>query len=105
MKAVIAGPDADGLGDELVAAGATVEYVEGHATLESLTDAGVDDAVLLVLTDMGDASAIPVARERNPDLRIVTYARESLPEFARAQTDLAIDPALLAPDVVADELA
>jgi hypothetical protein len=53
---------------------------------------------------MRDASAIPVARDANPDVRIVTYARDSLPEFARRQTDLAVDPNLLAAEVVAEEL-
>jgi hypothetical protein len=45
-----------------------------------------------------------VAKEANTEVRIVTYSRESLPEFARGQADLAIDPALLTADVVADEL-
>jgi len=38
-------------------------------------------------------------------VRAVVYSPESLPDFAAAQTDLAVDPALLAVDVVAEELA
>jgi len=104
MKVLLAGADTDGLGAELEALGADVVRVEGMATRESLAAAGLAEAQTLVLTEMDDASAIPVAKEANPDVRVVTYARDSLPEFARGQTDLAIDPALLAADVVADEL-
>ncbi|RLM89873.1 CTP synthetase [Halobellus sp. Atlit-38R] len=101
---LVAGPDIDGLGDALEALGADVVRVEGMANRESLSAAGLDDADTLVLTDMDDASAIPVAKEANPDIKVVTYATDSLPEFARGQTDLAIDPALLSVEVVADEL-
>jgi len=38
-------------------------------------------------------------------VRAVVYSRESLPEFAKGQADLAVDPALLAAEVVAEELA
>jgi hypothetical protein len=53
---------------------------------------------------MDDATAISVAKDANPDVRVVTYAADSLPEFARAQADLALDPALFSPELVADEL-
>ena len=102
---ILAGPDHDGLAGELEALGAEVVRVEGIATRDSLDAAGLREAHTLVLTEMDDASAIPVAKEANTEVRIVTYSRESLPEFARGQADLAIDPALLTPDVVADELA
>ncbi|MGQ4555188.1 DUF7126 family protein [Halobellus sp. GM3] len=101
---LVAGTDTDDLGDALAALGVDVVRVDGTATRESLVAAGLDDADTLVLTEMDDASAIPVAKEANPDVRVVTYARDTLPEFARGQTDLAIDPALLSADVVADEL-
>ena len=102
---ILAGPDEEGLTGELHALGAEVVRVEGIATRDSLDAAGLDAAHTLVLTEMDDASAIPVAKEANTAVRIVTYTRDSLPEFARGQADLAIDPALLPPDVVADELA
>nr|WP_311171734.1 CTP synthetase [Halobellus sp. ZY16] len=101
---LIAGADVDGLGDALESAGANVVRLEGIATRESLSAAGLADADTLVLTEMDDASAIPVAKEANPDVRVVTYAPDSLPEFARGQTDLAVDPALLSAEVVAEEL-
>jgi Trk K+ transport system NAD-binding subunit len=103
-RAVVSGPDADGLGAALAAIGVEVVHVDGVPTRETLTDAGIDEADVFVLTAMEDATAIAVAREANPDVRVVTYARESLPEFARAQADLAVDPALLEAAVVAEEL-
>jgi Trk K+ transport system NAD-binding subunit len=102
--AVVAGTDPDGLGEALEAEGATVIRVVGIASADSLDEAGIDDADLLVLTDMDDATAISVAKELNPDVRVVTYSRDSLPEFARGQADLAVDPELLAVDVVAEEI-
>jgi len=102
---ILAGPDDAGLAGELESLGAEVVRVEGIATRESLDDAGLEAAHTLVLTEMDDASAIPVAKEANTEVRVVTYSRDSLPEFARGQADLAIDPALLSPAVVADELA
>ena len=102
---ILAGPDEAGLTGELQALGAEVVRVEGIATRDSLDAAGLDAAHTLVLTEMDDASAIPVAKEANTEVRIVTYTRDSLPEFARGQADLAIDPALLPPDIVAQELA
>ncbi|MFB6129925.1 MAG: CTP synthetase [Salinigranum sp.] len=105
MKALVSGPDDRGLGDALAALGVETIRIEGPATRDSLAEAGLADADLFVLTDMSDASAIPVAKDRNPDVRVVAYSTDSLPEFARGQADLAVDPDLLGPDVVAEELA
>ena len=104
VKVLVAGPDADGLGEAIERLGAEVVRVEGFASAESLDDAGLDDADVLVLTDMDDAVAISVAKEANPDVKVVTYADQSLPEYARRQADLAVDPALLGPGTVAEEL-
>lgn len=104
LSAVVAGPDADGLGDELETLGAAVTRIDGAVTGGTLDDADIDDATLFVLTDLGEATGIAVAKERNPEVRVVVYARETLPEFARGQTDLAVDPELLSVEVVADEL-
>ena len=101
---LVAGSDPDGLGDALEAAGAEVVRVEGIATRESLVAAGIEEATALVLTEMDDASAIPVAKEMQTEIRVVAYSRDTLPEFARGQADLAVDPALLAAEVVAEEL-
>ena len=104
MKAVVAGADTEGLADALEAAGADVTRVDGVLGAEVLADAGVDDADLFALTDLGEATSVPVVRERNPDARVVVYSRDSLPEFVRGQVDLAVDPALLDASVVAAEL-
>lgn len=105
MMAIIAGPDADGLGTALTAQGVEVARIEGTATRDKLLRAGIERAEMFVLTDVDDATAIPIARDDNPDVRIIVYSGDSLPEFARGQTDFAVDPDLLGPDVVAEELA
>lgn len=104
MIAVLVGADDDGLGAALADSGVDVSCVEGVPTADDLAAAGIDRADLYVLTDVEEASTIPVARERNGDVRVVVYAEGSLPEFARRQADLAVDPALLDPGTVAEEL-
>ncbi len=104
MKVVIAGADDEGVAAALEAAGAEVRRVDGVATQRSLAAVDIAEADVLLLTDMDDATAISVAKDANPDVRVVTYATDSLPEFARAQADLALDPALFSPELVADEL-
>ncbi|MFC7096722.1 DUF7126 family protein [Halobaculum marinum] len=104
LSAIVAGPDADGLGEELESLDVHVSRIDGAVTGGTLEDAGIDDAALFVLTDMTEATGIAVAKERNPDVRAVAYAAETLPEYAKGQTDLAVDPELLSADVVADEL-
>lgn len=102
--AVVAGPDEHGIGEELEALGATVSRIEGVVSADALKAAGIGDADYLVLTDADEATGIPVAKELNPSVTIVTYADRSLPEFVAGVADLAVDPALVTPDVVAEEL-
>ncbi|MFB6078848.1 MAG: CTP synthetase [Halarchaeum sp.] len=104
MNVVIVGPDR-GLGDALSERGATVTRIEGVASGERLREAGIETADLLVVTDVGEATAVPVALEANPDLRTVVYAPDSAPEFVRGNLDLAVHPDVLSLDAVADELA
>ncbi|KTG09179.1 CTP synthetase [Haloprofundus marisrubri] len=104
MKAILCGPDENGLADALEAEGVELTHIDGVVTRPSLEDAGVVDAELVVLTDVAEATAIPLAKELNPDVRVVVYAEQSLPEFAKGQADLAVDPKLLDASVVADEL-
>jgi len=104
VTAVVVGPDEDGLGAALDAAGEEVRRVEGVPTGETLRAAGADDADLFVLTDVGEATTIAVVKERNPGVRVVVYDDASLPAFASGQADLAVDPALLGPETVAEEL-
>lgn len=101
---IIAGEDPDGIGAALQAQGATVRNAVGTADRESLEDAGVSDADVLVLTDAGLATSITVALDCNPELRIVIYTRDSVPEFIRGQAGHIIDPELLDPETVAEEL-
>ena len=101
---VVVGPDDDGLGAALADAGEAVSRVEGVPTGDALRAAGADDADLFVLTDVSEATTIAVVKEENPEVRVVVYADESLPAFASGQADLAVDPALLGPETVAEEL-
>ena len=103
--AIVAGPDPDGLSDALADEGVSITRIDGVVSATTLEEAGIDDAAMLILTDMDEASGIPVAKELNPDVRVVVYSEQSLPEVATRQTDLAVDPALLDVRVVAEELA
>ena len=103
-RVVVVGPDR-GLGAAFEAQGATVERVEGVATLDRLEAAGIAEADVLVLTDAGEASTVPGAMTVNAGLRVVVYDDSTMPEFVRATVDLAVDPNLMDPDVVAEELA
>jgi hypothetical protein len=104
-RAVIAGPDEDGLADALEAAGLDVTHVDGAANRLGLEDAGITDADLFVLTDLVNATSIPVAKDLNEDLAVVVYADGSLPGFVSGMEVLKMDPRLLGPDAVAEELA
>ena len=103
MRAIVVGADAD-IADALEAEGADVTRLDGVASGQRLEDAGAADADLLVLTDVGEATAIPVARELNPDLRTVAYTGDGVPEFVKGVLDLTVDPALLDATAVAEEL-
>jgi hypothetical protein len=102
--AVVAGPDSDGLGDALEAQGIAVSRVDGVANLSALEESGIEQADLFVLTDVGQATSIPVVVDLVGEIRVVVYSRESLPEFAKGQADLLVDPALLDATTVAEEL-
>lgn len=104
MNVVFIGPDR-GLGSSLANRGAAVARVDGIGSGDALREAGIEDADLLVLTDVAEATAVPVARELNPSVRVVVFAPDTLPEFVRGLVDLAVSPAVLEADVVAEELA
>jgi hypothetical protein len=69
-----------------------------------LEEAGIHEAAVYLLTNLEQATSIAVAKDCNPDLRVVVYAEGSLPDFAARQADLVVDPALLSPQAVAEEL-
>lgn len=105
MHTIVAGPDEDGIGDALEAEGNAVERLDGVLSRPALEEAGIVEADLYVLTDVRQATTIPIARDLNGDLRTVVYATDTIPEFVRGQVDLAIDPAIADPVMVAEELS
>ncbi|WP_137284801.1 DUF7126 family protein [Halorussus salinisoli] len=104
MKAILVGPDEDGLGDALEAEGVELTRIENVANRPALEEAGITDADTLVLTETEGATVVPVAKDLNEDVRVVVYTDADLPDFARGQTDLIVDPALLSAEAVAEEL-
>ncbi|MFB6309354.1 MAG: CTP synthetase [Haloarculaceae archaeon] len=70
-----------------------------------LEEAGIHEADVYLLTDVEQATSIAVAKDLNPDVRVVVYSEGSLPDFATRQTDLLVDPGLLDPGAVAEELS
>jgi len=103
MKVVLVGTDPNGLTDALDAEGHEVTVAD-IGNRPGLEEAGVHDADVYLLTEMEQATSIAVAKDLNPDLRVVVYAEGSLPDFASRQADLVVDPNLLDPEAVAEEL-
>jgi hypothetical protein len=103
MRVIVAGENGHGVAAAVTAESHTVERVD-LANRPALESAGVHEADVLVLTEVGQATAIPVAKDLNAELRVVVYADGSLPDFARGQADLVVDPDLLDPETVAEEL-
>jgi len=101
--AVVAGTDDHGIADAIAAEGFDVARVD-VANRPALEEAGIVDASVYVLTEVEQATSIPVAKDLNPDLKVVVYADGSLPDFARGQADLMLDPDLFDPAEVAAEL-
>ncbi|QSW97946.1 DUF7126 family protein [Haloterrigena alkaliphila] len=102
--AIVAGPDEDEIGAALEAEGASVARLTGVVSRPALEEAGIVDADLYVLTDIGQATTIPIVCDLSEDVRTVVYARDTVPEFVKGQLDLAIDPQLMTAAIVADEL-
>ena len=103
-EVVVAGEDPDGLGAALEERDAEVTRAAGTATRPALEEAGIVDADVLVVTDAGLATSVPIAVDLNPDLRVVVYTRDSVPEFVKGQTGHIVDPELLSPGTVAEEI-
>lgn len=104
-RAVVAGGDPEELGEALAGRGVEVTYAEGTAARPALEDAGILEADALVVTDVGLATSIPVAKDLNEDLLVVIYVQDTATEFARSQADLIIDPELVDAETVAEELS
>jgi len=103
MKVVVAGSDRGEIAAAIEAEGHDVTAAP-LGNRPGLEEAGIHEADAYVLTDMDQATSIAVAKDINADLRVVVYAEGSLPDFASRQADLRVDPALLGPDAVAEEL-
>lgn len=103
MSVIVTGTDEYNIAPAIDEAGHDVTAVD-IGNRETLEAAGIDTADVYVLTELEQATSIPLAKERNPDVTALVYADGSLPDFARRQTDLALDPALFDPHEVADEL-
>jgi hypothetical protein len=104
MKAIVAGTDTEGVGEELNALGVDVSRVESPVFAEALEEAGIEEADLFVLTDLEEGISVPLAKEANPEILAVCYGDGTLPESVRSIVDLVVDPALLDPAAVAEEL-
>lgn len=102
--ALIIGPDR-GLTDAFESNAIETVHTEEIATGAWLESVDVATADLLVITDVSQATLIPVAKDAHPGIRVVVYSPDTLPEFARGQVDFSVDPALLSPRIVAEELA
>lgn len=105
MKALLVGPDVYGLVDALEAEGVEVVPVEGTGARPALEDAGVLGADLLIITDVGLSTSIPVARDLKEGLRVLVYSHDSVPEFVRGKAATIVDPDLISAEVVAEEIA
>ena len=105
MRAIVAGPDEEGIREALAEEGVDVTHVEGTVTRPDLEDAGILETDLYVLTDVGQSTTVPIVRDLTDEIRTVVYDRRRIPEFVRGQVDLAIDPAIATPALVAEELA
>ena len=103
MRVIVAGVDDHDVAVAIADEGHTVERVD-LANRPALEGAGVHEVDVLVLTEVRQATAIPVAKDLTDDLRVVVYADGSLPDFACGQADLVVDPDLLDPGTVAEEL-
>jgi Trk K+ transport system NAD-binding subunit len=103
MNVVVVGSDPKRMREALADAG-HVPTVADVGNRPGLEEAGVHDAEVFLLTEMAQATSIAVAKDINPELRVVVYAEGSLPDFASRQADLVVDPELLGPEAVAEEL-
>jgi len=103
MRVIVAGTDDHDIADAIDAEGHEVARVD-VANRPGLEEAGLHEAATYVLTEVQQATSISVAKDLNPDLKVVVYADGDLPDFARGQADLLLDPDLFDPAAVAAEL-
>lgn len=102
--AIVTTPDDRDLASALRDAGIEVRLVERPISTSALEQAGIEEATLFVLTESEEATSIPIARELNPDVRVVVYASTGVPEFANHQADLVLAPDTFDQSMVVDAL-
>lgn len=102
---VVSGPDPHDLSGELSTHLQDVRFIDDVLSRDSLSSIGIAEADTFVLTDLEQATAIPIAHDINRDVRLVIFARGRVPDFVRAQLDIAIDPRAVTVEVVAEELS
>ncbi|MXR51651.1 CTP synthetase [Halovenus sp. WSH3] len=103
MTVIVAGEDPYDIGAAIAAEGFEVARVD-IGNRPSLEEAGIVDATAYVLTEVQQATSISVAKDLNEEVKVVVYADGSVPDFARGQADLILDPDLFDPADVAAEL-
>lgn len=103
MNVIVAGTDDHAIAAAIESEGHSVSHVD-IANRPALEEAGIHEAAVLVLTEVEQATSIAVAKDLNPDLKVVIYSEGSLPDFASRQADMLVDPALLDAETVAAEL-
>ena len=101
---IVTTPDDADIAAALEEADASVTVIDHPITGPKLEDAGIDDTSLFILTDPAEATAIPLTRELNADIRIVVYGATGLPEFATHQADLVLSSDAIDQAVVVEEL-
>ncbi len=102
---VVGGDGATELISALRNAGFTIDRISAPVTARALERTGIEEATMFVLTDVEEATSIPVARELNPGLDVVVLSRTSLPEFASPIADLVIHPEAMDATMLVEELA
>lgn len=102
VDVIIVGSDPYEIGAAVEAAGLTAVTVD-VGNRSALEENGIHEAETFVLTEVEQATSIAVAKDLNPELKVVVYGDGSLPDFARGQADLLLDPSLFDPEDVAAE--
>lgn len=102
--AIITTPNAKPLSDALRGAGVDVTTVDPPISTSVLEEARITDADLYILTTPDEATSIPIAREHNPDVRVVVYSKAGVPEFASHQADLVLSPGEIDREVIVEAL-
>lgn len=90
MKVVTVGIETESI-DALRDAGHEVSVADGFGT-EALREAGVAEAEAVVIGE-GYPTQVVVARDINPDVRIIVVA-DDVPEFVRGNADLILSEEL-----------